>query len=122
MSRENSPQKDGGPYLYSCGKQGKYLLTVDMNVKSVGEPIIDISHHKKNLKSIDKRFERLQKKVVSNGVKGSIAFDILEPYVFCVLLNGCVCLYLRSFIVLTKPKWLYFRILIVYYIKLIRRR
>ena len=62
MSRENSPQKDGGPYLYSCGKQGKYLLTVNMNVKIVGEPIIDISHHKKNLKSIDKRFERLQKK------------------------------------------------------------
>ena len=62
MSRESSPQKEGGPYLYSCGKQGKYLLKVDMNVKNVNEPIIDVSHHKKNLKSIDKRFERLQRK------------------------------------------------------------
>lgn len=62
MSRENSPQNEGGPYFYSCGKQGKYLLTVNMNLKNTKQPIIDISSHKKNLKSIDKRFERLQKK------------------------------------------------------------
>ena len=62
MSRKNSPQKEGGPYFYSCGKQGKYLLTVDMNIKNSREPIVDISNHKNNLKSINKRFERLQKK------------------------------------------------------------
>jgi 2',3'-cyclic-nucleotide 2'-phosphodiesterase (5'-nucleotidase family) len=62
MSRKNSPQKEGGPYFYSCGKQGKYLLSVDMNVQNIKKPIVDISNHKNNLKSINKRFERLQKK------------------------------------------------------------
>ena len=62
MSRKNSPQKEGGPYFYSCGKQGKYLLQVDMNIKNSKEPIVDISNYKNSLKSINKRFERLQKK------------------------------------------------------------
>ena len=85
MSRENSPQKEGGPYLYSCGKQGKYLLTVSMNVKNIDEPIIDISHHKKNLKSIDKRFERLQKKDPSKTLEEIYAdqvnvLNLIEKY------------------------------------------
>ena len=62
MSRVNSPQKDGGPYFYSCGKQGKYLLVVNVDIKDSNVPIIDISSHEKKLKSIKKRFERLQKK------------------------------------------------------------
>ena len=62
MSRVNSPQKDGGPYFYSCGKQGKYLLVVNVDIKDSSVPIIDISSHEKKLKSIKKRFERLQKK------------------------------------------------------------
>lgn len=62
MSRANSPQKNGGPYFYSCGKQGKYLLVVNVDIKDSGVPIVDISSHEKKLKSIKKRFERLQKK------------------------------------------------------------
>ena len=31
LTRTNAPQKDNGPYVFSCGKQGKYLLTLDAN-------------------------------------------------------------------------------------------
>ena len=85
MSRESSPQKEGGPYLYSCGKQGKYLLKVDMNIKDSKKPIIDVSHHKKNLVSIDKRFTRLQKKDPSKTLEEIYAdqsnvLSLIEKY------------------------------------------
>ena len=33
MSRTNSPQKENGPFMYSCGKQGKYFLTLTLDIK-----------------------------------------------------------------------------------------
>jgi len=62
MTRPNTPQKDGGPYLYSCGKQGKYLSVLSVDIEDINNPIVDVSAHEKNIKSIRKRFERLQKK------------------------------------------------------------
>ena len=62
MSRANSPQKKDGPYLYSCGKQGKYLLSLDVNLKDDDKPFIDVTAQEKKIRSINKRFEKLQKK------------------------------------------------------------
>lgn len=62
MTRSNTPQEQGGPLVYSCGKQGKYLLTVDVGMKNPEEPFVDVSAQEKNIKQINKRFERLQKK------------------------------------------------------------
>ena len=62
MSRPNSPQKEGGPYLYSCGKQGKYLISLDVDIKDRNKPFIDVTAEQSNINSINKRFERLQKK------------------------------------------------------------
>ncbi len=62
MSRSNSPQKENGPYLYSCGKQGKYLLSLTVDVKEKNTPFVDVSAEQKNIKSIKKRFDKLQKK------------------------------------------------------------
>ena len=62
MSRANSPQVDDGPYIYSCGKQGKYLLTIDLDLRKKNTPFVDISAQEKKIRSINKRFERLQKK------------------------------------------------------------
>ena len=56
------PQKNGGPYLYSNGKQGKYLTVIDLDVKSGEEPIIDVSSIQDKIKSVNRRFDRLQKK------------------------------------------------------------
>ena len=62
MTRDNISSSENGPYLYSCGKQGKYLITLDVSIKDNDEPFIDISAEEKKIKSINKRFERLQKK------------------------------------------------------------
>ena len=56
-----------------------------MHIKNIDEPIIDISHHKKNLKSIDKRFERLQKKDPSKTLEEIYAdqvnvLNLIEKY------------------------------------------
>ena len=62
MSRSNSPQKEDGPFMYSCGKQGKYLMSLSLGIKEKEVPFIDISAQEKKVKSIQKRFDRLQKK------------------------------------------------------------
>ena len=62
MTRPSSPQKEGGPFLYSCGKQGKYLMTIDVERKDANKPFIDVSAEEKKIKNIEKRFARLQKK------------------------------------------------------------
>ena len=62
MSRPNSPQKEKGPFMYSCGKQGKHLLVLEGNVTDSKHPLIDISSHQKKIMDINKRFNRLQKK------------------------------------------------------------
>ena len=62
MTRPNNPQKEGGPYLYSCGKQGKYLSVLSVDIKDSKKQIVDISSHETNIKSINKRLARLQKK------------------------------------------------------------
>lgn len=61
-TRPNMPQKNGGPYLYSNGKQGKYLTVIDLDVKSGEEPIIDVSSIQDKKKSFNRRLDRLQKK------------------------------------------------------------
>jgi len=61
-TRPNMPQKNGGPYLYSNGKQGKYLTVVDLDVSNREEGIVDVSSVKEKIKSINRRFDRLQKK------------------------------------------------------------
>ena len=60
MTRPSSPQKEGGPFLYSCGKQGKYLMTIDVERKDANKPFIDVSAEEKKIKNIEKRFARLQ--------------------------------------------------------------
>ena len=62
MSRSNSPQKKDGPYIYSCGKQGKYLLSLSVDIKDNSAPFVDVSAAEKKINSANKRFERLQKK------------------------------------------------------------
>ena len=62
MTRANSPQKENGPFLYSCGKQGKYFMVVDVEMTDRTQALVDVSNYKKKIKDINKRFERLQKK------------------------------------------------------------
>ena len=45
------PQKPEGPYVYSNGKQGKYLTIVDLDIKNSIEPISDVSSQEQKINS-----------------------------------------------------------------------
>ena len=69
MTRPKTPQKEGGPYIYSCGKQGKYLSVLTINLFDQDKPIVDISYHEENIKAIERRFNKLK------TYRGSLIFD-----------------------------------------------
>ena len=56
------PQKPEGPYVYSNGKQGKYLNIVDLDIKNNIDPISDVSSQEQKIKQLNNRLKRLQKK------------------------------------------------------------
>ena len=62
LTRPNAPQKEGGPYMFSCGKQGKYLMVLDVKMKDDSQPFVNVSNHEKKINNVIKRFNRLQKK------------------------------------------------------------
>ena len=85
LTRESTSQKAEGPFLYSCGKQGKYLLSLDVALKDQSKPFIDISSEEKKIKSIQKRFDRLQKKDPEKPLKEIYAdqknvLNLIEKY------------------------------------------
>ena len=60
LTRLNMPQKKGGPYVYSSGKQGKQLTVVDMNMKNDRDPVVNVSYQQAMINYIRRRFEKLQ--------------------------------------------------------------
>jgi 2',3'-cyclic-nucleotide 2'-phosphodiesterase (5'-nucleotidase family) len=55
-------QNKNGPFLYSNGKQGKYLSIIDLEIKDVNGPIADLSAQEQKVKQLNNRLKRLQKK------------------------------------------------------------
>lgn len=68
MTRSGNPQASEGPLVYSCGKQGKYLITVNLTLKDKSKTIVDITSEEKKINQIKKRFDRLQKKDPSKSL------------------------------------------------------
>jgi len=62
LTRPTNPQKDGGPYLYSFGKQGKYMSVITAFIQNAEKEIVDVSGYENKIKSINRRLQRLQKK------------------------------------------------------------
>ena len=56
------PQNNGGPFVYSNGKQGKYLTVIDLELKNNSSPIIDVSSHEQKIRTLNNRLKRLQRK------------------------------------------------------------
>ena len=56
------PQKPEGPYVYSNGKQGKYLTVVDLDINNSTDTISDDSAQEQKIKQLNNRLKRLQKK------------------------------------------------------------
>ena len=48
--------------MFSCGKQGKYLMVLEAIIKNDKLPFVNISEHEKKIDNVKKRFDRLQKK------------------------------------------------------------
>ena len=69
MSRSNSPQKKDGPYIYSCGKQGKYLLSLSVDIKDNNAPFVDVSAAEKRLIQQIKDLRDFKKKIQGNLLK-----------------------------------------------------
>ena len=55
-------QNKNGPFLYSNGKQGKYLSIIDLEIKDVKGPIANLSVQEQKVKQLNNRLKRLQKK------------------------------------------------------------
>ena len=62
LTRTNAPQNENGPFMFSCGKQGKYLQTIEAKLNDASSPFVNISDHEKKINNVKKRFDRLQKK------------------------------------------------------------
>ena len=61
LTRPNNPQKEGGPYLYSLGKQGKYLHVLSLDLQDSNQNFVNMSIHQNKVKSVERRFDKLQK-------------------------------------------------------------
>ena len=55
-------QKNGGPFMYSNGKQGKHLTIIDLELNDSSSEIIDVSTYERKIKQLNNRLKRLQKK------------------------------------------------------------
>ena len=55
-------QKNGGPFMYSNGKQGKHLTIIDLELNDSSSEIIDVSTFEGKIKQLNNRLKRLQKK------------------------------------------------------------
>jgi len=58
----SQPQKEFGPFVYSNGKQGKFLSVIDIEMNDPNSSIVDISRHQSKSKQMQNRLNRLQKK------------------------------------------------------------
>lgn len=63
------PQNNGGPFVYSNGKQGKYLTVIDLELKNSSSPIIDVSTHEQKIRQLNNRLKRLQRKDPNNSLE-----------------------------------------------------
>ncbi len=62
QTRPEKVQPTEGPKEYMCGKQGRALTQIDINVVQIDSPLVDISSAAANIKKINTRLENLQKR------------------------------------------------------------
>ena len=62
LTRPTNSQKDGGPYMYSLGKQGKYMSVIKAVINDADQTFVDVSGFENKVQSINRRLKRLQKK------------------------------------------------------------
>ena len=53
-------QNEGGPFIFSTGREGRYLSTVELDIKNNQDPIVNVSYLEENIKFLKARMERIQ--------------------------------------------------------------
>ena len=59
MTRPMMKQAEEGPYLYSSGREGRYLNVTDLNIMDKKKPLVNVSYLQENMKYTMRKLDRL---------------------------------------------------------------
>ena len=59
MTRPMMKQAEEGPYLYSSGREGRYLNVTNLNIVDKGKPLVNVSYIEENMKYTKRKLDRL---------------------------------------------------------------
>ena len=59
MTRPMMRQTEEGPYLYSSGREGRYLNVTSLNIVDKGKPLVNVSYIEENMKYTKRKLDRL---------------------------------------------------------------
>jgi len=59
MTRPMMKQAEEGPYLYSSGREGRYLNVTDLNIMDKKKPLVNVSYLQENMKYTRRKLDRL---------------------------------------------------------------
>ena len=59
MTRPMMKQAEEGPYLYSSGREGRYLNVTKLNIMDKGKPLVNVSYVQENMKYTKRKLDRL---------------------------------------------------------------
>jgi len=62
MTRPMMDQKENGPFVFSSGREGRYLNQVDVSIVDDGDQIINRSYHEAKINYFKKRIDRYRDK------------------------------------------------------------
>ena len=59
MTRPMMKQAEEGPFLYSSGREGRYLNVTDLNIVDKKKPLVNVSYFQENMKYTRRKLDRL---------------------------------------------------------------
>ena len=59
MTRPMMKQAEEGPFLYSSGREGRYLNVTDLNIVDKNKPLVNVSYLQENMKYARRKLDRL---------------------------------------------------------------
>ena len=59
MTRPMMKQAEDGPFLYSSGREGRYLNVTDLNIVDKKKPLVNVSYLQENMKFTRRKLDRL---------------------------------------------------------------
>ena len=63
LTRPSMKQKDGGPFVFSSGREGRYLNQVQLSLPYSNKEIVNISYLESRIKYLNRRLDRYMDKL-----------------------------------------------------------